>query len=459
MAMQDDEFGDEIDWSAVQLPSVSAPGSAGNATNGPPPSTTGGPPLARHSWGGGAPAPSQHQSAAIPQQGHNTGSYGQNFAVAGAAAPVHNNFAPSNNDMDALRRQIASLQNQLQSKDDQIFELEATAAASAAESAHRTQRAESEAREKVRLAQEEARRAMAEADRNRGGMIRYKKKAAELEAEKQAKEGGQNPSHPGEGNLGAWGPPVADVEMRKVTPVTLEDDALPKGETLMRVRRNRAGRRSGRRGKPSGLVQVLLTKFHSLFHCVGDKNVVTVDGDGDHVMGGDDEENGENRNERSIEDGNQCYQRMALALLKTEEGESSCLPHKTLSWRAALRLLRVVHDILLLRQADAWDPVTMARPLNALFDILVGIMQGNAFDCSSDAAKDAASSTGREQTVVRSVQLKAIDVILALMSDAPPYDQAKDGGDGNRTPYLWNEGMKRDVQELLAEIAEDRKEG
>jgi len=88
-------------------------------------------------------------------------------------------------------------------------------------------------------------------------------------------------------------------------------------------------------------------------------------------------------------------------------------------------------------RSKVWDPMTMARPCNTFFELVVGLMKGNVFEPSQNATVGEESSNfGLEQTtLVQLVQRKAIDLVLALMSDAPPYDHAEDSY--GRTPYLW----------------------
>ncbi len=77
---------------------------------------------------------------------------------------------------------IQELQNQLQSKDDQIFELEATAATATAESTHRAKIAEMEAQKRIHQVEEELRRVKIEADQYKGSWLRQKKRVVELES-------------------------------------------------------------------------------------------------------------------------------------------------------------------------------------------------------------------------------------------------------------------------------------
>jgi len=270
----------------------------------------------------------------------------------------------------------------------------------------------------------------------------------------------------------------------------------------------------------SGLMNILLLRFNSLFHRLSTNKkegcAATLDGDGDHIMTEDDQP-------KQFD-----HQRMVLKLLKdssslSDEGQV-VVTYTTSSWRAVLYLLRVLHDILVLsgnarddlrwwfyqarqkqssssgdgssgggegrsnspssenggrgkdgtvshprieglnvikqsnvsdrkevlwtkscqssssgqHQQQSWDAMTMTQPCNQFFELLVGLMKGNISEQDDAAAieQKLIVATSPEQTLVQSVQLKAIDLVLALMSDAPSYDHTKDCH-GNKTPYLW----------------------
>jgi hypothetical protein len=159
--MADDEFEDDnIDWTAVDLSSVS------------------GLMVGRQQQGRGG----CHN---VYNDGNDTASTpGNRFSTAssGAKNRVQATTPRSENNEEALRRQIKQLQDQLEAKNDQIFELEATAATSAVESTALVQRAEEDARNRVHLIEEELRRMKREADQYKGQWIRVKKRVAELEA-------------------------------------------------------------------------------------------------------------------------------------------------------------------------------------------------------------------------------------------------------------------------------------
>lgn len=77
---------------------------------------------------------------------------------------------------------ILELQRKLQSKEDQIFELEATAATATAESTHRAKTAELEAQKRIHQMEEELRRVKIEADQYKGSWLRQRKRVVELES-------------------------------------------------------------------------------------------------------------------------------------------------------------------------------------------------------------------------------------------------------------------------------------
>lgn len=295
----------------------------------------------------------------------------------------------------------------------------------------------------------------------------------------------------------------------------------------------------------SGLVHVLLVQFGSLFqHCPNeereassdDGSATALDGDGDHAMADD----GQHGSACPVQPGRGKFEQQRTALKlhaidsllvhKEDVGEgSSLVTYSTVSWRGALYLLRIMHDVLLLsgnaredlrwwlyqsRQSspgrgnsagdrrrsrspnsdkdvgeggeggvgtdtshprieglppsagrtgrwndsdlkeslwnrnckpssaqsppdDVWDPMTMTQPCNLFFELLVGLMKGNVFDLSETASAAGECLDLRIQKgVVQLAQLEAVELVIALMSDAPPYDHAGDNH-GNRTPYLW----------------------
>jgi hypothetical protein len=89
------------------------------------------------------------------------------------------------------------------------------------------------------------------------------------------------------------------------------------------------------------------------------------------------------------------------------------------------------------RHSNDWDPPTMTQPFNLFFELLVGMMKGNLFDRSQypdGSTVRELSDSESECALIQLIQLKAIDLVSALMSDAPPYDH---DDATNRTPYLW----------------------
>ena len=132
----DDEFDDDIDWAAVDLPD--------------------------------APIVNSHNTTAshhVQQTGHATVNNSYNAHTNAGSA-----ISSANPPTQSLQQQIAHLQNLLESKSSRISELE-SAVASTAE----TRRAELEARNRIHLVEEELRRAKREADQYKSQWVRAKK--------------------------------------------------------------------------------------------------------------------------------------------------------------------------------------------------------------------------------------------------------------------------------------------
>ncbi|KAL3796985.1 hypothetical protein HJC23_000738 [Cyclotella cryptica] len=159
--MADDEFEDDnIDWTAVDLPSAS----------------------------GSIVGRQQQMRGGLENNVHNARNHaGNNSTGSGSTAAIsatnraQTTTPHSEENQDSLRLQIKLLQDQLEAKDDQIFELEATAATSAVESSALVQRAEEDARHRIHLIEEELRRVKREADQYKGQWVRVKKRVVELE--------------------------------------------------------------------------------------------------------------------------------------------------------------------------------------------------------------------------------------------------------------------------------------
>jgi hypothetical protein len=83
----------------------------------------------------------------------------------------------------------------------------------------------------------------------------------------------------------------------------------------------------------------------------------------------------------------------------------------------------------------------MTQLFNIFFELLVGLLKGNVFDPShtptGPTGEELSDHSESERALVQLIQLKVIDLVSALMSDAPPYDHAEDDH-ANRMPYLWN---------------------
>ncbi|KAL3823889.1 hypothetical protein ACHAXA_005471 [Cyclostephanos tholiformis] len=98
------------------------------------------------------------------------------------------------------------------------------------------------------------------------------------------------------------------------------------------------------------------------------------------------------------------------------------------------------HSMLAANFRNDWDPLTMSQPFNLFFDFLLGLMKGNMFDQprhpNTLTGKDVSDYLEYVHSLVQLIQSNAIDLVSALMSDAPPYDHLEDGHT-NRTPFLW----------------------
>jgi hypothetical protein len=85
---------------------------------------------------------------------------------------------------------------------------------------------------------------------------------------------------------------------------------------------------------------------------------------------------------------------------------------------------------------NKWDPLTMSQPFNLFYAFLLGLMKGNVFEYSS-TGKQVSDCTESAHSLCQLIQLKAIDLVSILMSDAPRHDHLE-VGDTNRTPFLWS---------------------
>ncbi|KAL3765785.1 hypothetical protein ACHAWO_011732 [Cyclotella atomus] len=219
----------------------------------------------------------------------------------------------------------------------------------------------------------------------------------------------------------------------------------------------------------SGLVRILLERFNTLFYdCSCQKK--STDMDVDHI-------------DDRVKDG-------ALTLTITFNGKR--VNHAAKSWRAVLYLLDVIHDTLNLsakardnlrwwfyqaRQTDdsedvemshhdatadskahtrieglplntsltsnsdrieapwndncrsssnednGWNATTMHLACNKFYEILVGLMNG-------------VPSISKDNKILQHAQIKSIEIVSCLMSDAAPYDH-DELNSRNKTPYLW----------------------
>ena len=493
------------------------------------------------------------------------------------------------------------------SKDDQIFELEATAAASKAESSHLTKKAEAAAQNRVHLVEEELRRSRTEAQKFKNNWLKQRKRVLELEKNKQdvtnqnLDTNNNSLQGRGEGKVSSWGmpsdarvspnlgasaskkndpmleegggggeyevdsssnlsgskrktrrepafvEPTALAACEKSRPLETihqrtarhilsqiemasyrqshgfdipsedtseidraEDEHKNENARLERVRHcdhMKALRSDVQRGgeieqsvqslvylmsedpstsgsmSTSGLVYSLVQTLNSLFSSTSMEKCQTDD-DGDQVM--------------QFDTGRRLSLMVSSKALpkRPRRSESSYVSYSTISWRGALFIIHVMHDVLLLsgsareslrwwlyhshqssvgigsdcRQAEppaqvessriiglpsgflarrsrrdrsevlwsstcrsthqtlGWDPTTMTQPCNTFFELLVSLMRGNFANLDDTHIV--------ERPLLCALQLKSIELMLVLMRDAPPFDQAG-ANQGNGTPYLW----------------------
>ena len=161
--MAGDEFDDDdIDWAALDLPPSSGPSQAKNHIS----STT-----------------SQHNDVFQPQSEQNQAVNNSNIdlhANPGTAISTSRNNISEKPTTTYLQNQITHLQSLLASKASRISELETTAASTLA-----AQKAETDARNRIHLLEEELRRTKREADQYKGQWVRVKKRVADLEQNAQ----------------------------------------------------------------------------------------------------------------------------------------------------------------------------------------------------------------------------------------------------------------------------------
>ncbi|KAL7486354.1 hypothetical protein ACHAW6_011946 [Cyclotella cf. meneghiniana] len=80
---------------------------------------------------------------------------------------------------------------------------------------------------------------------------------------------------------------------------------------------------------------------------------------------------------------------------------------------------------------DGWDASTMALPVNKFYEIIVGLMKGHLYP-----SQDNCFPLETEKEIAQYAQVKSIEFVLRLMSDAAPYDHG-DVNCSRKTPYLW----------------------
>ncbi len=88
---------------------------------------------------------------------------------------------------------------------------------------------------------------------------------------------------------------------------------------------------------------------------------------------------------------------------------------------------------------DGWEPLTMSQPCNTFFELLVGLMKRNIVESSPATTcsyTELISPLEATKYLTQHVQMKTIDLVSVLMSDATPYNHAESNC-GSKTPYLW----------------------
>lgn len=280
----------------------------------------------------------------------------------------------------------------------------------------------------------------------------------------------------------------------------------------------------------SGLLHILVVRFNMLFHQITDENLPSLDNNDPITESCMLRAATTNSEPASSSRGNHTIDSYQKMILVTNANKSSRyekqMMYESISWNAALYLLSVLHDILLLsvntredvrlwiyrsrdqlcinnnnsdarttgstslddgdaasavmhprieglavsgrisggrrndcyqkeamwtvncrpsssidqqrRRLSDWDPLTMIPTFNLFFELIAGLMKGNIFDHSSSSrGVDFSDSPSQQALVAQLIQLKAIDLVSTLMSDAPPLDHAASDNHVHPTPYLW----------------------
>ncbi len=89
------------------------------------------------------------------------------------------------------------------------------------------------------------------------------------------------------------------------------------------------------------------------------------------------------------------------------------------------------HAPLTSKCRNKWDPLTKSQPFNLFYELLLDLMKGNVFDQSrylkTSTVNQVSDYTESVHSLVQSIQLKAIDLVSILMSDAPRHDHLEEG--------------------------------
>ena len=118
------------------------------------------------------------------------------------------------------------------------------------------------------------------------------------------------------------------------------------------------------------------------------------------------------------------YQSHQLAWTGRDDRSNSSNPRVGVKSVVCPRIkgLRAIHGCTSdSRKVDVWDPMTMLLPCNTFFRLLFGLMRGNV-TFSHDSTAEESLKFESDEALVEIIQLHAIDLVLALLSDAALYD-------------------------------------
>ena len=71
-------------------------------------------------------------------------------------------------------------------------------------------------------------------------------------------------------------------------------------------------------------------------------------------------------------------------------------------------------------QPEAWDPISMKKHGNEFFELIVGLMKGNVRYRNVTMGRESSNFESEQESLPELVQLKAIELVSTVMSDADP---------------------------------------